>query len=422
MNDLTTARSDEAPTRAIHWIFPVVLGAWILAIPASDAAAHSIPGALTLHDLCRTAEVVAVGRITLIPAPKPNTSALPAVRAQVTELLRAGDEKPGEIWFLPHRHGNDEYVIGEDVLLFLEKTRTPERVAEAKYEAIEAIGDRFVLPSSGREIWIEAARKYVALGKGSRNSTDPQELGRLSLAMLTSSEPQLAHFALRDLTLAGTAPVLREGDVPAALRIVDDAKRPAMLRVGLLSELERRKLTPVGAHWVSVLESTATNERSAVIAGAKSRWFVPEVTAALVEIIDRGAPDEAISAARAVGAEGNEAAVDALAQAALREPAELRYAALGSLRRINSASARDKLAELVRTHPDAETRKVAQAELALLPPTAAAAKNPAGTNSTAAFMTNSTRRIVIAVVVLVVVFTAIGLGKQAKRAKENASS
>ena len=394
-----------------------MIGAWILAIPMSEAAAHSIPGAFTLHDLCRSADVVAVGKITLIPAPKPNTTELPAVRAEVSEVLR-GEPASAPIWFWPHRHGNDAYVIGEEVLLFLAKTRSPERSQEAPYEAIEAIGDRFVIPPASREMWIDATREYVALGKDGQSAAEVRKFGRLSLTMLASPEPKLAQFALRDLTLAGNAAVLQESDVPEVLRIVDDAKRPAMLRVGLLSELERRKLTPVGAHWVSVLESTGTNERAAVIAGAKGRWFVPEVTAALVGIVERGTPDEAISAARAVGAEGNEAAVDALERAALREPAELRYAALGSLRRINSESARDKLARLAETHPDVETRKVARAELSLLPPAAAAVKNPATTNSTTQSLTTSAKRILIVVGLLVVVFSTIGWRKTAKRAKE----
>ena len=419
MNDLTTARSDEAPPISIHPIsLLVVMVAAFAVLTTSSAEAHTIPGALTLHDLCRDAEVVAVGRVTFAPKPAPGTSTLPPVDAEVTEFLREGDAKKGTLRFWPHRHGNDEYVIGEELLLFLEHTRASERAQEAKYEALESIGDRFVIPADQRALWIDAASKYVALGKGSRSATDPHALGQISIAMLSSSETKLANFALRDLTLAGTAPVLGEGDTPELLRIVDDKSRPAMLRVGLLSELERRKLTPVGSHWVSVLESASTNERSAVISGAKSRWFVPEVNAALLAIVERGSSDEAIAAARAVGAEGNEAAVEALVQAVSREPAELRYVALGSLRKINSARAREELAAFAQTHPDAETRKVAVAEMALLPPAPVVVKKPGGTNSTLAFLTPANRRIVLIVGVLIVVFVAIGLGKQARRAKE----
>ncbi len=419
VDDLTPARSDEFFVGSIQRFSLLLLGAWIVALPVAEASAHSIPGANTLHDLCRAADVVAVGRITLVSTPNPGSNELPPVRAEVTELLRSNGEKPGVVMFWPHRHGNDTYVVDEELLLFLDPTRTPERAKEAKYEALEAIGDRFVIPKEARDIWIDAARKYVALGKGPKSSTDPRELGRLSVAMLAGSDATLAQFALRDLTLAGTAPVLGETDVPDLLRIIEDKKRPAMLRVGLLSELERRKLTPVGSHWVSVLESTPTNERSAVISGAKSRWFVPEVNAALVAMIEHGSLDEAISAARAVGAEGNEAAVDALAAAVLRESAELRHAALGSLRRINSVDARDKLAEFAKTHPDPDTRKVALAEMALLPPNPFTAKKIVGTTAPSPLLSTSAKRIVIAVVILIVVFSAIGLVKQARRAKEN---
>lgn len=379
---LTIERSDVHRPTSIHRILPFVAAMSISAAALPDARAHSIPGTQTLHDLCRAADVVAVGRITYVAKDAPNERALPPVDADVLELLREGDAKSGAIRFLPHRHGNDQYVVGEELLLFLEHTRTPERAQEAKYEAVEAISERIVLPADRRTEWIDAARTYAALGKGPRNATDPQKLGRITIAMLSSRDTKLAHMALRDLTLAGASPLISESDVPALLRVVDDRSRPAMLRVGLLSELERRKLTRVGSHWVSVLESAPPNERSAVIAGAKSRWFVPEVNAALVAIVDGTAPDEATSAARAVGAEGNDVAVDALVRAVSREPAELRFAALGSLRRINTPRARDKLAEFAQSHADTETRKVAATELALLPPVPVVAKNHGGTNST----------------------------------------
>lgn len=420
LNDvLTIARSDEVSPSSIHRLLAlVIVTVGLLGRPVLTAEAHSIPGAQTLHDLCRGAEVVAVGRITFAPKPAPGTSTLPPVDAEITELLREGDAKKGAVRFWPHRHGNDEYVVGEELLLFLDPTRATERADEAKYEALESIGDRFVVPAEERALWIDAARKYVALGKGSRENIDPHALGRISMNMLASSETKLAQFALRDLTLAGTAPVLDAADMPELLRIVDDARRPAMLRVGLLAELERRKLTPVGAHWVSVLESTPTNERSAVISGAKSRWFVPEVNAALVALVERGSSDEAIAAARAVGAEGNDAAVEALVGAVGRESAELRFVALGSLRRINSARAREALMGFAETHGDAETRKVAAAEMALLPPMPAAAKNPAATMSARAWLATTNGRIVVTMVVLVVVFIAIGLRKQARQPKE----
>lgn len=417
MNALTTARSDESSTTIIHRFVWLLVGAWILAFPLRNAEAHSIPGAQTLYDLCRAADVVAVGKITLISAPEPRSTNLPPVRVDVSELIRDDGEKPGSIYFWPHRHGNDEYVIGEELLLFLDRTTKPEAAKEAKYEALESIGDRFIIPPEARDIWIDAARKYVALGKGPKNTADPQQLGRISLAMLASSNAQLAHLALKDLTLNGTAPLIGEKDVPELLRIVEDAKRPAMLRVGLLSELERRKLTPVGSHWVSVLGSTPTNERSTVISGAKSRWFVPEINSALVTMIDKGTTDEAISAARAVGAEGNEAAVEALVRAVSREPAELRYAALGSLRRINSVAARENLTEFAKTHPDPDTRKAAQSEMTLLPANPATAKNVVAVASSPG-MSQGSKRILVVISVLVLAFTAVGLGKQARKARE----
>jgi len=354
------------------------VGICICSLAISQVFAHSIPGAQTLHDLCRAADVVAVGRVMHVATAAPNDTTLPPVEVRIVELLREGDAPTGIVRFLPHTHGDDQYVVGEELLVFLERTTSAERAKEAPYEAVDAISDRLVLSDKQRNAWIEAARTYVALGKGPRNKTDPRELGRVSITMLANGEPKLSQMALRDLTLAGTSAIISEYDVPWLLRVVRDASRPAMLRVGVLSELERRKLVPVGSHWVALLDSVAPNERSTVISGAKSRWFVPEVNAVLVSLVDRGTPDEAISAARAVGAAGNDAAIDALERAVKREPAELRYAALSSLRRINSNRARDKLAGFAQSHPDAITRKMAANELALLPPMAPVVESSGG--------------------------------------------
>jgi hypothetical protein len=412
--DNLTPRSDVYQPTAIHRLLPLFAGISIGVTASAQARAHTVPNAQSLYDLCRAAEVVAVGRITYVATPAPNVTTLPPVDAEVLELLREGGVEKGTIRFLPHRHGDDQYAIGEELLLFLDRTRSPEQAREAKYEAVEAIADRFVLPRERHAEWIDAARKYVALGRGPRNTTDARELGRISIAMLASPETKLAHLALRDLTLAGTSAVIVEADVPVLLRIVDDASRPAMLRVGLLSELERRKFTPVGSHWVSVLDTTPPSERSAVISGAKSRWFVPEVNAALVSIVDRGTADEAISAARAVGAEGNETAVDALVRAATREPEELRIAALGSLRKINTTLARDKLAEFAKAHPDDKTRKVAANEVALLPSAPVVPKNSGVTTPTAAPRASSNRAVWVVLGVLVLVIAGVVARKWAR--------
>jgi hypothetical protein len=335
---------------------------------SSDARAHTIPGGLTLLELCRAADLVAVARIGKPPAEPARGGALPPVEAEILERLRGEGDKPGKIRFVPHRHADETYREGEEVLLFLQRaSRLGD--AGAAYQAVEAVADRIVLEPGSRKTWIEATRAYVALGK----APEPAALGRVTLSWLASPEPKIASFALRDLVLAGPLPVVTAADLPALVSIVDDASRPITLRIGVLLEIERRKLVEIGPRWVPLLRGAATPaDRVAVIRAAGSRWFHAPLTAQLVTLIGDADPDVAAAAARAVGGEGNEAAVEALGRAVNGERAELRWAALGSLRRIGTPSARAHIERAAASHADPETQRVAQTESRLLGPQPAA--------------------------------------------------
>jgi hypothetical protein len=342
----------------------------LLSVP--EARAHTMPGGLTLLQLCRAADVIAVARIARVgPEPK-GAAGLPPVEAEILELVRGGDAKRGKISFAPHRHADENYSPGEEVFLFLERKKG----ADTAHEAVEAIADRIVLEPANRAAWIDAVKAYAALGKGPRAQTDAAALGRVTVQMLSSGEGRIASLALRDLTLAGDMPLLAAADAPALLALVDDPARPAALRVGLLMELERRKLVPVGARWAELLRTARPADRTTIVRATASRWFVPEVTAELVGVLERSEGETAVAAARALGGEGNEAAVPALVAAVRREPAELRYVALGSLRRVASAAAREEISRAATSHPDAETRRVAATEQNLLPPAPRASAPP----------------------------------------------
>ncbi|MDC3962497.1 HEAT repeat domain-containing protein [Polyangium jinanense] len=360
----------------------------LAALAPTFAEAHTIPGGLTLHQMASAADVIAAARIERVGPEPRGAGPLSPVEARILELFREGDAMVGPIRFVPHRHADESYVPGEEILLFLERRRPDAKDAAAvPYESVEAIADRIVLVPATRATWIDATRAYAALGKGAR-SGDPAALGRVTATMLGSKEPRIATFALRDLTLAGTTPLIGDADVPALTTLLDDAARPATLRVGLLMELERRKLVPVGPSWIPLLRSAPPNDRVQVIRAAGARAFVPAVTAELASILEKGDRDAAIAAARALGVERNEAAVEPLGRAVDREPDELRFAALGSLRRISSPSAREILARVAKSHPDPETRRVATTEQNLLdarasaPPAAPAATSPPPAPST----------------------------------------
>ncbi|WP_170229791.1 HEAT repeat domain-containing protein [Polyangium fumosum] len=392
-----------------------------LALAPALVEAHTIPGGLTLHQMASAADVIAAARIEHVGAEPHGAGPLPPVEVRILEWLREGDTKVENIRFVPHRHADERYVVGEEILLFLERRRPDAKDAAAvPYQSVEAIADRIVLVPATRATWIDATRAYAALGKGARASDDPAALGRVTVSMLGSAEPRIVTFALRDLTLAGAAPLIGEADVPALTALLDDGARPATLRVGLLMELERRKLVPVGPSWIPLLRAAPPNDRVQVIRAAAARAFVPAVTAELASILEKGERDAAIAAARALGAEGNEAAVEPLGRAVDREPEELRFAALGSLRRVGSPAAREILARVAKSHADPETRRVATTEQNLLDARAAApppAPAPAGTSApspssgTGLGWKGITAGIVAVMLACLVVFLRKGKGK-----------
>ncbi|UQA57722.1 HEAT repeat domain-containing protein [Polyangium aurulentum] len=384
----------------------VLLLAAALASVSFEVKAHTIPGGLTLLQLCRAADVVAIARIGKPPAEPKGGGALPPVEAEISELLRGGAAmKPGKIRFLPHRHAEETYREGEEVLLFLQHAS---RIGDesAAYQAVEAVADRIVLEPSSRKTWIDATRSYVALGK---EGNDPAALGRVTLSMLASPEPRLSSFALRDLVLAGPLPVVTAADVPALEAIVNDGGRPISLRVGLLLEMERRKLVEVGSRWVPLLRGAAPADRVAVIRAAGSRSFHPPVTAELVTLVGSPEGDVAAAAARAVGAEGNEAAVEALGRAVNSDKPEVRWAALGSLRRIGTPAARALLERAASSHPDPETQRVAQTESRLLGPGSSASKGPQAGEREDSSASRRWKTWTLVVLATIVALVALGL-------------
>lgn len=340
----------------------------LLLLTAGRASAHVTPGGFTLHQLCRAADIVAVGRVTRVASEV--SKGLPALsaEAEVVEFLRQGESQKSKIEFAPHRHGDENYQVGEEILLFLVKKQNNKDGGSVVFESIDSITERFVLKAESRSAWIEATRGFVALGKGPQNSTDPVAFGRLTVLMLNSNEPGLAALSLRDLTLAGSAPLVGTADVPGLLSLCESKNRSISFRTGLLVELERRKLVEVGPNWVKLLRDAAPDERIFVIQSAASRAFVPAVTAELLVLLEDQKPEIAIAAGRALGTAGNVAAVPGLSRAVLGEPQEKRFVALGSLRRIGTKEAAEVLARVAASHKDPETKKVAITEQNLLGP------------------------------------------------------
>jgi hypothetical protein len=116
---------------------------------------------------------------------------------------------------------------------------------------------------------------------------------------------------------------------------------------------------------VKLLRAAPPAELSTV-ARMAGRRAIPEVTAELVRLMEGENGQAATAAAAALGAPGNEAAVEPLGRAVWGSNEKLRWAAVQSLGRIASPAARAVLARAASDHPDAETRRAAQTEINLL--------------------------------------------------------
>jgi LPXTG-motif cell wall-anchored protein len=351
--------------------------AWLLV--ASPSAAHVIPGAATLSQLARAASVVAVAKIVNPHAMLELGDAKVrrfVVEAEVVEVLR-GDVGKGPVKFVPHGHGAEAYEAGEETLLFLQPIEQNRDLAGTKlasavrFAGIDEVADRITLRPSNRGVFLDAARAYAAVASIASEAAEAQRdaLRRTTLRLLTSKEPRLAGFALKDLALssAEAGSLVTAEDLPALLAVLDDASRPLSLRVGLLTELERRKLVVGAERWVRLLREAPPAEVSTV-ARMAGRRGLPEVTAELVRLLqgENGQAAAAAAAAAALGAPGNEAAVEPLGRAVWGPDAKLRWTALQSLGRIASPAARAVLARAASDHPDEETRRAAQTEINLL--------------------------------------------------------
>lgn len=352
----------------------LVAGAWLVGLLAiaPPLGAHIIPGASTLSQLTRAASVVAVAKIVNPARPIEVGEAKIkrfVVEAEILEVLR-GDVAKGVVQFVPHGHGAEAYEAGEEALIFLQPIEQSRELAGTKiasavrFAGIDEVTDRITLRPASRGAFLDAARAYAAIFSKPADAQD-EALRQATIRMLAANEPRLASFALKDLAFAGADSLIKAEDAPALLSILNDASRPLSLRVGLLTELERRKLASGSEPWVKLLREAPPAEL-ATVARVAGKRALPEVTAELVQRMEGDNPQVASAAAAALGAPGNEAAVEPLGRAAWSQDPKLRWTALQSLGRIATPSARALLARAASEHFDANAQRAAQTEINLL--------------------------------------------------------
>lgn len=348
-----------------------------------SARAHLLAGSPTLHQLTLASDVVAVARVThadAVLALEDPPLRRAVIDVEIGEVLR-GDVRPGPLRFVPHGHGAQSYADGEEVLLFLQKIERSRELAGTRvagpirWFAVHETGDRLTLDAGSREALIAAARAYVAIDSMNDPIALMEALRRVTAKLLASNEPRLASFALKDVVTAGETPLITAADAPALLAVADDRARPAAFRAGLLAELERRKLADTAPRWAEALRETKLDELLPFLRASRGRTDA-RITVELARMLGGSDAMIASEAAIALGSRGNAAAVDPLSGALARDDARIRGAAIRALGQVGTPEARRALSRAAAQHPSEETRRLASAEMSLLPPPSEGADAP----------------------------------------------
>jgi hypothetical protein len=210
-------------------------------------------------------------------------------------------------------------------------------------------------------VTLDAARRYVAIEQ-MHGDERVKALRRVTVKLLASRDLRLATSALRDLVQAGDAPLVTKKGVPALTKVIDDPQTSIGIRVGLLAELQRRRLLDGDPHWLRLLRASKGTDHLAVIHAAGVHPS-PAVNAELIEILMGSDSAASAAAAIALGSPGNAAAVAPLSNAIASDDTRVAMSAIRGLGRIGTAEARVVLASAAQSHPNASVRRRAQAEL-----------------------------------------------------------
>jgi hypothetical protein len=328
---------------------------------ALAAGAHVIYGTKTLQGLTVEADLVLRARILAEGAA---ADGRPTLEAEALEVLKG--EHPGpRVRFVQHGHGVAPFAPGAEALLFLvdvARSRELDALAGAvDWVSLQEHDDEYRLEVDTRDAVLAAVRAYAA------PPAEPEArlaaLRGATLALLRSGDPRLAASALRDLVLAPELPLLRAEDAAALAPVLEDRGTSMGVRAGLLAELERRGLVDAAPRWLRLLsaDEAPADRVTAIRAAGTSRDG--RVRARLVALASDADTRVASAAAAALDADAGPAEASALAEALSHPSPSVRSAAIRALGRSASPEAARALESAARSHPDADTRRRAAAEL-----------------------------------------------------------
>ena len=349
----------------------------ILLVGAPAVRAHVVYGATTLRLLTLESDLVARARIVDPAAELWLEEPLlreAVVVARVLEVLK-GTSEGEELRFVQHGHGVPLYEKGEEVLLFLQRIERSRELGASgiatriRWVSVQEAGERFALDAGTRGGLMAAVRAYAALEQLPPTSR-LDALRRITVQLLASREPEIAGSALRDLVLAGDAPLLTREDLPALERVLTRAETPIGVRIGLVAELERRGLLAGPPRWAELVRTTSGADRLAAVRAAGVHPSEP-VARELARLLGSEDPLLVAAAAVALGSPGSESAVAPLAKLLGSPEPRVRAAAIRGLGKVATPGAREALAKAAVSHPDGATRRRAGAEVKLLDRSAA---------------------------------------------------
>ncbi len=346
------------------------LAAAVLQLGAPPAALAQGAGPGSLRQLTYDADAVVQARIAGPTTLEAGGRAYPVVQAEVLGTFK-GNVSQGAIVFANPGPVAPAFAAGDEVLLFLHNLeRRPDLAAtplqgRLRYVALPNGGEKIVLTAAARAVLTDAVRRYVALEAIPDPESRSEALRQLTLALLKSGAPVLVTSVMRDFEPGGDAAALTLADLPALVPLIESARTPIGNRIALVAELERRGLIFGPARWVRLLRTSTGSDLIAVIHAVQDHPSAG-VNAHLIPLLDDRDFAIATAAATALGVPGNVDAIRALTVCFGRDDTALQTAALTSLSRIGTQSARQSLEMVAAKHPDPALRRRAEIEAVVL--------------------------------------------------------
>ena len=379
-------RGIRAPGLAVALMLGLVVA---LAVSVA-ASAHVIMGTRSLHLRVVEAKLVVRGRVidpeAVFVSPDGQTRR-GLVEIEILEVIKgsvgsvgsgeSSDAAPDDriddlprIRFAQDGHDVPRYARDQEALFFLApiaaslELRSLAVPKGPTHVSSQEHGEVFVLDTPQAPTLLSAVRAYSASESAPTGKERVALIRQATLELLTSGDAQLGTSALSSLVLTPQAALVTSADLPRLEKVLADPGVSIGFRAGLAAELERRGLIEGDAVRLGLLRNARPAERASAIRAVGAHPS-EAVTAYLVALLadPETAPGIAAEAAMALGASRSSAAVGPLAAGLTNAEPRVRNAAIRGLGQIGGSKAKQALEGAASAHPDAATRRRAQAEL-----------------------------------------------------------